>query len=229
MSDVKVEAVELEATDKLVMNQVPLSAELSGIGESPLHHADLASIAEHGPQEGGVHFHERKLMGLLTLRCLPSTEQQEMIKSLLGVALPMQPLTSVTKDDSLIGKVSVRWVSPDEWLIIVEGDKAFEIESSFHDKLMGHFSLVNISGGTTIFEVSGSHVVGMLKKSTPVDLHASEFPVGKVVSTVFAKSGAMICRLADDQFELVVRRSFADYLWLWIQDASREYGLVVKA
>ena len=64
-------------------------------------------------------------------------------------------------------------------------------------------------------------------KSTPVDLHASEFPVGKVVSTVFAKSGAMICRVAEGRFALVVRRSFADEIWLWIQDASREYGLVV--
>jgi sarcosine oxidase, subunit gamma len=224
MSDVKVEAVELAPVDKLVTKQLP-AAEI--VGESPLHHADLISVAEHGPQEGGVHFHERKLMGLLTLRCLPSAEQQDVIKALLGVALPMQPLTSVTADDSPIGKVSVRWVSPDEWLIIVAGEQAFELETRFFEQLTGHYSLVNISGGTTIFDVSGCHVVDMLKKSTPVDLHGSEFPVGKVVSTVFAKSGAMICRVAEDQFELVVRRSFADYLWLWIQDASREYGLVV--
>lgn len=223
MSDVTV-AAELKTEPKLVINQLP-AAEI--MGESPLHHADLESVAKHGPQEGGVHFHERKLMGLLTLRCMPSAEQQEVIKSLLGVALPMEPLTSVIADDSPIGKVSVRWVSPDEWLIIMAGEKTFELETRFFEKLMGHYSLVNISGGTTIFDVSGRHVVDMLKKSTPVDLHASEFPVGKVVSTVFAKSGAMICRVAEDQFELVVRRSFADYLWLWIQDASREYGLVV--
>ena len=217
MSDVTVEAIE----GKLITNQLPTGAI---VGESPLHHADLASVAEKGPQQGGVHFHERKLQGMLTLRCVPSAEQLSMIESLLGVALPTQPLTSVTTD-----AISVRWVGPDEWLIIVAGDKAFDLEASFFEKLTGHYSLVNISGGTTIFDVSGSHVVDMLKKSTPVDLHASEFPVGKVVSTVFAKSGAMICRLADDKFELVVRRSFADYLWLWIQDASREYGLVVKA
>ncbi|NLQ17000.1 sarcosine oxidase subunit gamma [Marinomonas sp. M1K-6] len=222
MSDLTVETME----EKLVTNQCPTGAI---VGESPLHHADLASVAEHGPQEGGVYFHERKLMGLLTLRCLPSAEQLSLIESLLGVALPMQPLTSVTTEDSPIGKVSVRWVGPDEWLIIVDGDNAFALESRFHETLTGHFSLVNVSGGNTIFDVSGSHVVDMLKKSTPVDLYPSEFPVGKVVSTVFAKSGAMICRVAEDQFELVVRRSFADYLWLWIQDASREYGLVVRA
>ncbi|MDI3326661.1 sarcosine oxidase subunit gamma family protein, partial [Pontibacterium granulatum] len=34
-------------------------------------------------------------------------------------------------------------------------------------------------------------------------------------------------RKGDTEFELVVRRSFADYIWLWIQDASREFGLVI--
>lgn len=219
MSDATLAAAELKTEDKLVTHQIP-TADI--MGESPLHHADLESVAKHGPQEGGVHFQERKLMGLLTLRCMPSGEQLTVIESLLGVALPMQPLTSVTTP-----VMSVRWVGPDEWLIIVQGEQAFELEARFDEQLTGHFSLVNISGGTTIFDVSGNRVVDMLKKSTPIDLHASEFPVGKVVSTVFAKSGAMICRVAEDKFELVVRRSFADYLWLWIQDASREYGLVV--
>ncbi|ETI62530.1 sarcosine oxidase subunit gamma [Marinomonas profundimaris] len=221
MSDVTVEVME----KKLVTNQRPTDAI---VGESPLHHADLASIASQGPQEGGVHFCEHKLLGLLTLRCVPLPQQQEEIESLLGVALPMAPLTSVTKDDTSIGKVSVRWVGPDEWLIIVPGDEAFDLETRFFETLSGHFSLVNISGGSTVFDVSGDQVVSMLKKSIPVDLHIREFPVGKVVSTIFAKSGAIVCRLGENQFELVVRRSFADYLWLWVQDASREYGLVVK-
>ncbi|MBJ7538421.1 sarcosine oxidase subunit gamma [Marinomonas transparens] len=229
MSDVTLETPE-EQPIKLVENQLPDDNTVGDkvVGESPLHHADLDSIAQKGPQEGGVYFREQKLMGMLTLRCVPSAAQQKTIKSLLGVALPMEPLTSVTKGEGEEA-ISVRWISPDEWLIIVAGDKAFELESRFHEKLKGHFSIVNVSGGSTIFEVSGDHVVDMLKKSTAVDFHISEFPVGKVVSTVFAKSGAVICRIGEKHFELVVRRSFADYLWLWIQDASREYGLAVKA
>jgi sarcosine oxidase subunit gamma len=222
MSDITLETP--EQLPKLVTHQRPLPSEPNIVGESPLHHADLDSIAAQGPQVGGVHFCEHKLLGLLTLRCTPSSEQQSEITALLGVALPMKPLTSVVNGD-----ISVRWVGPDEWLIIVPGEQAFDIETRFFETLSGHFSLVNISGGSTVFDVSGDHVVDMLKKSIPVDLHIREFPVGKVVSTILAKSGAIICRLGDNHFELVVRRSFADYLWLWIQDASREYGLVVKA
>ncbi len=60
------------------------------------------------------------------------------------------------------------------------------------------------------------------------DVHDRNFPVGKVVTTVFAKTQAVIRRTGDKNWELVVRRSFADYTWLWLQDACKEYGLVVK-
>ncbi|TYL48149.1 sarcosine oxidase subunit gamma [Marinomonas sp. IMCC 4694] len=215
--------------EKLITAQRPPLSALDVVGESPLHHADLAGVAAKGPQAGGVHFYEQALLGLLTLRCAPSLVQQHEIATILGVALPMSPLTSTDNDDSAFGTLSVRWVGPDEWLISVPGDSAFELETHFFESLSGHFSLVNISGGTTVFNVSGDHIVDMLKKSVPVDLHITVFPVEKVVSTLFAKSGVVMRRLGETHFELIVRRSFADYLWLWIQDASREFGLVVKS
>lgn len=207
-----------------IMNQVPDAA--AGVrAESPLHHADLATRAQKGATSGGVHFRELGLMGHLTLRCDPkNAELTGAAARVLGVELPMQPLTSVES-----GSTIVRWISPDEWLITVPNDQSFDLETRFRAEMSGHYSLVNSSGGLTIFKLSGDKVVDMLKKSTPVDLHDSEFPVGKVVSTVFAKSGATIRRTGATEFELVVRRSFADYLWLWIQSASQEFGLVVEA
>ena len=207
-----------------IMNQVP-DAAASVRAESPLHHADLATRAQKGATSGGVHFRELGLMGHLTLRCDPkNAELTGAAARVLGVELPMQPLTSVES-----GSTIVRWISPDEWLITVPNDQSFDLETRFRAEMSGHYSLVNSSGGLTIFKLSGDKVVDMLKKSTPVDLHDSEFPVGKVVSTVFAKSGATIRRTGATEFELVVRRSFADYLWLWIQSASQEFGLVVEA
>ncbi|WP_221034623.1 sarcosine oxidase subunit gamma family protein, partial [Pseudomonas syringae] len=55
------------------------------------------------------------------------------------------------------------------------------------------------------------------------------FPVGKAVGTVFAKSQLVIRHTAEDTWELVIRRSFSDYWWLWLQDASAEYGLSIQA
>ncbi|MGR0278664.1 sarcosine oxidase subunit gamma [Marinomonas dokdonensis] len=223
MSDqTQMTAAQSAASKAAVMNQVP-GPEISG--QSPLHHADFPSLAEHGPQSGGVHLREHKLLGHLTLRCNPNNaEQLAAVEQVLGVALPLQPLTSVVQGD-----YSIRWMSPDEWLILVPGLETFAIESAFRDAMPGHYSLVNSSGGSTVLELSGDNVIELLQKSVPVDLHLSVFPVGKVVSTLFAKTTVTIRRLENLRFELVVRRSFADYVWLWIQDASLEYGLVVEA
>lgn len=207
-----------------VMNQVPDPA--AGVrAESPLYHADLASVAQHGSKSGGVHFREMGLMGHLTLRCDPKNSAlTASAAEVLGVELPLKPLTSVESEGSVI-----RWISPDEWLITVANDQLFDLENRLRAQMNGHYSLVNSSGGLTIFKLGGDRVVDMLKKAVPVDLHDTEFPVGKVVSTVFAKSSAVVRREGATEFELVVRRSFADYLWLWIQSASEEFGLVVDA
>lgn len=205
-----------------VMNQLP---DASIAGQSPLHHAELFKLAEHGPKTGGVCLKEKALLGHLTLRCDSSNKEQlKVVEQIMGAALPVKPLTSVENGENVM-----LWMSPDEWLMLIPGLKAFEIETQFRQNMPGHYSLVNSSGGSTVIELSGENVVDVLKKSTPIDFHPSEFPVGKVVSTVFAKSTATIRRTDDQTFELVVRRSFADYIWLWLQDASREYGLVIKA
>lgn len=211
-------------TEVLVMNQIPLD-DSAVRGESPLHHADLPALAQAGAKTGGVHFKEHGLLGHLILRCNPkNTEQLAVAESILGVALPLEKLRAVEA-----GAISVRWISPDEWLIVLPGLQAFAVETEFRNQMQGHYSLVNNSGGATLYELSGANVVDMLKKSTPVDLHLNAFPVGKVVTTVFAKGSAVLRRTGEQRFELIVRRSFADYFWLWIQDASREYGLVVES
>jgi sarcosine oxidase subunit gamma len=223
MSDLNVmTAAEMAATKAAVMDQVP-GPEVQG--QSPLHHADLDSLAKVGPKQGGVHLREHKLLGHLTLRLNPENDDQlAAAERVLGVALPLQPLTSVEN-----GSYSVRWMSPDEWLILVPGLEAFDVESKFRDEMGGHYSLVNSSGGSTVLELSGPDVVELLKRCTPIDLPPKRFPVGKVVSTVFAKSSAIIRRTGEQRFELVIRRSFSDYIWLWLQETSREFGLVVKA
>ncbi|MEC8002574.1 MAG: sarcosine oxidase subunit gamma family protein [Pseudomonadota bacterium] len=206
-----------------IMNQVP-GSDADVRGESPLHHVGLADITDQSNGDAGVVFSEAGLLGHLTLRCEPSSPLIAVAQTILGIALPLTPLTSAEQGDLV-----VRWIAPDEWLISLPNGQVFDLETRFRAEMNGHHSLVNGSGGMTVYKLRGRHVVDMLKKSTPVDLHDSEFPVGKVVSTVFAKSGAVIRRTGESEFELVVRRSFADYIWLWIQDASQEYGLAVAS
>lgn len=223
MSDKKSASQQQDSTPEFaLMNQLP-PADVPG--QSPLHHAGLENLAQVGSKEGGIVLRERKLLGHLTLRCDAANKKQlAAVKKVLGVALPTQPLTSAEQDDCV-----VRWISPDEWLITVAGEQAFDIESKLRETMPGHFSIVNGSGGMTILDVSGAPVVDLLKKCIVVDLHDKSFPIGKVVSTVFAKTGAIVRRKGGQEFELIIRRSFADYIWLWLQDASREFGLTIAA
>lgn len=203
-----------------LMNQVP-GGPIQG--QSPLYHAELDKLAKHNPQSGGIVIRERMLLGHLSLRCNQyESESRSAVETVLGIQLPLVPLTSIEK-----GAYSIRWISPDEWLIVVPGSEVFDIESQLRENLIGHFSLVNGSGGFTVIELSGHSVFDLLKKCVSVDLHPNHFPIGKVVSTTFAKSTAVVRRTGEQHFELVIRRSFADYVWLWLQDASSEFGLVV--
>ncbi|OEY67880.1 sarcosine oxidase subunit gamma [Marinobacter sp. X15-166B] len=192
--------------------------------ESPLCHADLASLAEQGSREGGVRLQEQALLGHLVLRgSLQNESFVQGFAQVMGMALPG------ALESAAAGDASVRWISPDEWLLIVPGKQAFSLEKQLREVMAGHFSIANVSGGQTVLVLAGQDAVNVLKKSTGYDLRDRNFPVGKVVTTTFAKTQAVIRRTGQQEWELVVRRSFADYVWLWLQDASAEYGLTVTA
>lgn len=193
--------------------------------QSPLHHADLASLVGKGRKNAGVTLREKKFLGHLTLRGDGhDPEFAAGVHKALGLELPVA-LTVVANGDT-----SLQWVGPDEWLLIVPGGQEFAVEQKLRAALEGqHIQVVNVSGGQSLLELRGPHVREVLMKSTSYDVHPNNFPVGKAVGTVFAKSQLVIRRTAEDTWELVIRRSFADYWWLWLQDASAEYGLSIEA
>ncbi|MNZ83067.1 Sarcosine oxidase, gamma subunit family [compost metagenome] len=193
--------------------------------ESPLHHADLPSLVGKGRKNAGVTLREHKFLGHLTLRGdgRDPAFAGGVFKA-LGLELPVA-LTVVAN-----GEMSLQWLGPDEWLLIVPGGQELAVEQKLRDALDGqHIQVVNVSGGQTLLELSGPNVRDVLMKSTSYDVHPNNFPVGKAVGTVFAKSQLVIRRTGEETWELLIRRSFSDYWWLWLQDAAAEYGLSIEA
>ena len=193
--------------------------------ESSLHQANLAGLIGKGRKNPGVTVREKKLLGHLTLRGdAKDPAFAEGVHKALGLELPVA-LSLVAKEDT-----SLQWMGPDEWLLIVPGGQEFAVEHALRAALAGlHISVVNVSGGQQLLELSGPKVREVLMKSTSYDVHPDNFPVGKAVGTVFAKSQLVIRHTAEDTWELLIRRSFSDYWWLWLQDAAAEYGLSVEA
>ncbi|MCS5515399.1 sarcosine oxidase subunit gamma family protein [Pseudomonas qingdaonensis] len=207
------------------INVYPQRPETDARAESPLHHADLPSLVGKGRKNPGVTLREKKFLGHLTLRgnahdpAFVSGVQQA-----LGLELPVA-LTVVAS-----GETSLQWMGPDEWLLIVPGGEELAAEQKLREALDGqHIQVVNVSGGQTLLELSGPGVREVLMKSTSYDVHPNNFPVGKAVGTVFAKSQLVIRRTGEDTWELLIRRSFSDYWWLWLQDACAEHGLSIAS
>ncbi|MDO9624795.1 MAG: sarcosine oxidase subunit gamma family protein [Pseudomonas sp.] len=200
-----------------------------GYAESPLFHAGLDELARNAPlhksSSAGVTLRENKLLGHLTLRGNPDDSNfAGAVHQAIGLELP-GALTLVSR-----GEASLQWLGPDEWLLIVPSGEEFAVEKSLREALAGHhIQVVNVSGGQTILELTGPKVRELLMKSSSYDVHPRSFPVGKAVGTTFAKTQLVIRRTSEETWELLVRRSFSDYIWLWLQDASAEFGLAIKA
>ena len=91
-----------------------------------------------------------------------------------------------------------------------------------------HVSVNDVTGGQTVITLSGPNAREVLSKGCPLDLHPLVFRPGDCAQTLLAKANVTL-RCIDDtpSYELIVRRSFADYTALWLQDAALEYGCAV--
>ena len=201
------------SNDLLVANHRPQD---NAGARSPLHHADRAPIPGPSP----VTITEQPGLAHLIIRAAPQNSNLLQELAALGLQLPA-PLQSSAAADAVI-----RWLSPDEWLLTLPGEQAFAAESRLRASLDEDCAVTNVSGGQIILLISGAKAEELLRKSTPYDVHPANFPQGKVAAVALAQTQALIRRIAPAQFELIIRRSFAPHLHLWLRDAAAEYGLV---
>lgn len=209
-----------------VMNQCPNAAAVSGANvlQTPMHHVEAAIKARSATRaKTSVTLAEMKLTGLLVLRANASRDAlSKALNKVAGIALP-ETLKSTES-----GAYCARWMAPDEWLVSCPNIEAFDIENSLRTAVDGHLAIVNNTGGYSVMRLYGNDARNVLKKSTVYDVSPENFQAGKVVNTTLAKAQVVLRALPDDAFELVVRRSFADYVWLWLQRAGKEYNMQFK-
>ncbi|MCC9626060.1 hypothetical protein LPB41_30695 [Thalassospira sp. MA62] len=117
----------------------------------------------------------------------------------------------------------LRKMSPGQWLWVGAND----IDSARIDdliaKVLGTLAISDQTHGRVRLRISGAAVCDVLAKGVMVDLSLNAFPVGHTAMTQIGHIGAMIARLAEDQFEIIVLRSFAESLWHELDVMSAEY------
>lgn len=180
----------------------------------------LASLPQGAGESAGVTVRILPDLGHINLRGSPQdNEFVAAVRGALGQALPLDANTMTT------GSHRVFWLGPDEWLIMTSLDDVPGLAAQLREAVSGqHASVTDVSGGQIALRVAGPDVRDVLARGCTLDFHPDKFKIGTCVQSGLAKANILI-GLVDDQpaYEIVVRRSFSEYLVLWLRHAAREY------
>lgn len=195
--------------------------------QSPLSHLGLAARAR--PERAGEHgvgLAEHPYRTLVTLR--GRAEEAGLaaaVERVSGLSLPRR--VGETAGDPQ-GR-QLLCLGPDEWWLTDAAESAADLVQALDEATADLFAqVVDTSDNWFALALSGPRARDLLAKGCPIDLHPRVFGPGRCAQSVLSKA-AMVLQQLDEIpiFRIYVRRSFADYTWRWLEDASREYGMTV--
>jgi len=117
------------------------------------------------------------------------------------------------------------WLGPNEFLIHCLDAEKFNIINKIRDILgNGFYSVTDVSDYYITIRLSGEKSIEVLSKGCPLNFKQYLNIKDSCAQSYISKASVFIDRLADDQiFDISVRWSFAEYLWDWLEDASKEF------
>lgn len=143
------------------------------------------------------------------------------LQAVLGQSLPVEPNTLKA------GEQLVFWLGPDEFLVRTGAEQAQGLVESLSSQTRGQSATANdVSGGLCALRLEGADVRALLAKGCTLDLRADAFGAGRCAQTGLARASVLLACVDDPcAIDVVVRRSFADYLCRWIARAGEEFGV----
>jgi sarcosine oxidase subunit gamma len=179
----------------------------------------------------GVRLSVRPDLGKIDLRGNPHDRAfMAAVGRVLDLLPPGEPCTSAGKNG-----IAALWLGPDQWLVTCPASEVARLTGALREALGdAHGAITVVSDARVALRVAGPSARAVLAKGCPLDLHPRALPVGGCAQGLLAKASVLIHLLEDDRergpsFEVYVGRSFADYLWMWLEDAGREYGVQIDA
>lgn len=191
-------------------------------GSSPLAPASL--------RPRGVRLGEQQGLGKIDLRGDPHDRTfMTAVGRVLDLLLPSEPCSSAGK-----GRIEALWLGPDQWLLTCPASEAASLQGALREALAEvHSAVTEVSDAHVALRVAGPSARDVLAKGTPLDLHPRAFPPGSCARSLLVKASVVIHLVDNDRdrgpaFDVYVARSFAHYLWMWLEDAGREYGVSIE-
>ena len=172
--------------------------------------------------EYGITITRLSQLGMLNLRC--SAKANPIVTKGFGTSIPSQPNQITTA-----GERMAVWLGPDETLLLLADQDEAEFSRALH-ALMGQqfFALNTVSDAFVVFDIEGAAVRTALAKGISIDLHQAFFQPFQAAQTALSHAGITLICMAENQFRLICRTSFSDYIESWLKDASMEFGYDFK-
>ena len=193
--------------------------------QSALAHLHLEARATDEAGEAGVVLCERAHVGKINLRVTPDEEAiAAALAEVLGTALPLTPNTVAEA-----GGHRVLWLGPDEWLVVTEPGAEEALAEALETALAAHHAAVTlVTDSRAVIGLGGPNARDVLAKGCSLDLHPRVFGVGRCAQSHLAKATVLLHQTDEaPAYDIYVLRSYADYLWRWLEDAGLEYGVAV--
>ncbi len=156
-------------------------------------------------------------LGHINLR--GSAEDSRFVDGATKVLGQSLPLAANTLTQSLH---RIYWLGPDEWQVVTESDRAADLVRQLEAALAGqHVAINDLSGGQVALQLTGTDVPELLARACTLDLHPSLFGVGDCAQSGLAKTNVLLgCIGETPVYEIIVRRSYSEYLLRWLRQKT---------
>ena len=140
----------------------------------------------------------------------------------LNMILPTEANTSTSGET-----LTALWLSPDEWMlvsnkVVSEDTNTYEVE----DNLINNISKVNLGAVTDVSDqfvminIKGNKVFDLFATGSPFNFNEFKDKKGSVVQTILSHIDVIIHLTEINEVNLLVRRSFSEHLYSWINDSA---------
>ncbi|MDP9650010.1 sarcosine oxidase subunit gamma [Paraburkholderia caledonica] len=189
--------------------------------ESPLVGVD-ALLKKHQATAGtAFRLSERPFLELVNVRGdTRDAAFVQAVKNVLGCP-PPEKANTIARGNGY----EMLWLGPDEWLVrsavAHDATRTAPLQAKLGAAFAGVFaSAVDIGSGYTVLEITGARTREVLSRGCPLDLHPKLFGDGQCAQSHYFKASMTLVPTGADSFDIIVRRSFADYFVKIMLDAA---------
>ena len=140
----------------------------------------------------------------------------------LNILLPTEANTSTQSD-----KLTALWLSPDEWMIfsnepVDKNTNDYQTEELLNQNIsksnLG--AIIDVTDQFVMISLKGNKVYELLQTGSPFNFNDFKNKKGAVTQTILTKIDIIVLNREKNAINLLVRRSFSQHLFSWMNDAA---------